>query len=61
METAHLQEPENPGGVLVTPQEVAQTTRDLLAADRTGVIVELLGGASKVVEEGHELRPRPAR
>lgn len=48
---------QNPGGVLVTPDEVADATLDLIVEDRGGVVVELVGGGSRVVDEGVALSP----
>ena len=47
---------QNPGGVLVTPEEVAETTLELLRSDLTGAVVELLGGERRTVEEGREVK-----
>ncbi len=48
----------NPGGRLVTCDEVAEAIVGLLAGDRTGVVLELDGGAGRVVEEGAPFPPR---
>ena len=46
---------ENPGGVLVTTEEVARAAWELLAGGRSGVVLELLGGATRTVDPGFEL------
>lgn len=46
---------QNPGGVFVTPDEVAETAFELLASDTTGAVVELVGGGRRTVEEGRPL------
>ena len=46
---------ENPGGVMVTPEEVARHSLRLLESERTGVVVELLGGDDREVEAGWRL------
>lgn len=43
---------ENPGGVLVTPEEVADTIVDLMGASHGGVLIELPGGSRQVIEAG---------
>jgi len=44
---------QNPGGKLVTEAEVAELVCELLAGDRNGAVIELLGaGERRVVEEG---------
>ncbi len=43
---------ENPGGVLVTPEEVADSIVDLMGANRGGVLIELPGGSRQVIEAG---------
>lgn len=43
---------QNPGGALVTPDEVAAATLELLRSPRTGVVVELDGDAPRTVDEG---------
>ncbi|MEZ6015108.1 MAG: SDR family oxidoreductase [Planctomycetota bacterium] len=48
----------NPGGRLVTCEEVALAVRDLLLGDRSGVVVELDGGEPRIVEEGVPFPPR---
>jgi len=46
----------NPTGVLVTPDEVAESILELLSGGRTGAVLELLGGKERrVVEEGRSL------
>jgi len=46
----------NPTGVLVTPDEVAEAILEQLLADRTGAVLELLGGGERrVVDEGRSL------
>ncbi len=52
---------QNPGGVLVTPEEVAEATWELLAGDYTGRVVELIGGDSRIVEQGRALEPMETR
>ncbi|MEM9802598.1 MAG: SDR family NAD(P)-dependent oxidoreductase [Planctomycetota bacterium] len=49
---------QNPGGVLVTPGEVAHVALRLLRADRGGVVVELPGGEAITLEEGVALAAR---
>lgn len=49
---------QNPGGVLVTPDEVAHVALRLLRADRGGVVVELPGGEAITLEEGVALAAR---
>lgn len=49
---------ENPGGVLVTPAEVAGATLDLVGGGRSGVVLELIGGATRTVDEGFLLERR---
>ena len=39
---------ENPGGTLVTPDEVAEVVHELLAGERNRLVVELLGGGRRV-------------
>lgn len=51
---------QNPGGVIVTPEEVADATYDVLNSDRGGLVVELPGGERNVVDEGIALGPRDA-
>lgn len=46
---------ENPGGVLVTPEEVARAAFELLAGGRTGTVLELVGGSTRTVDPGFEL------
>ena len=46
---------QNPGGVLVTPQEVADAAVELLNSRVTGRVLELVGGASNTIEQGWEL------
>ncbi|MEE8467539.1 MAG: SDR family NAD(P)-dependent oxidoreductase [Planctomycetota bacterium] len=46
---------ENPGGVMVTPEEVARLALDFLESERTGVVVELLGGGEREVDAGWRL------
>jgi len=48
----------NPGGRLVTPDEVARAVCELLAGQRSGVVVELDGAQPKVLEEGVPFPPR---
>lgn len=57
---------QNPGGRLVTAAEVAVAAHGLLASDRTGVVVELVGGdvstdvdAGKTVRTDFESKERP--
>lgn len=49
---------QNPGGVMVTPEEVAEVTLELLRSDRGGVVVELPGGDRRTIEEGVALAAR---
>ncbi len=54
---------ENPGGVLVTPEEVADSIVDLMRASNSGVLIELPGGSRQVIEAGVPLevmRPSPS-
>lgn len=46
---------ENPGGRLVTPDEVAAATLELVRAERTGVVLELTGGEAVEREAGRPL------
>lgn len=46
---------ENPGGQLVLPEEVAQATLELLEAQETGEVLELLGGSRRVVDPARPL------
>jgi len=48
-------EGQNPGGVLVSPTEVAEAVHGQLIGGRTGVVLELLGGGSRIHEPGLEL------
>lgn len=48
----------NPGGHLVTCEDVAAAVRDLLLGERSGVVVELDGASTRVVEEGIPFPPR---
>ena len=43
---------ENPGGVLVTPEEVADSVVDLMGAHNGGVVIELPGGSRQIIETG---------
>lgn len=43
---------QNPSGVIVTPEQVAAVTLELLRAPRSGVIVELTGGDPITLDEG---------
>lgn len=43
---------ENPGGVFVSCDEVAEATYELLAGDRTGVALELIGGGRRTPDPG---------
>lgn len=52
---------QNPGGVLVTPEEVAEAARTLIHSNRTGTVLELIGGAWRTVEEGEALKAPAAR
>jgi len=47
---------ENPGGVLVTPHEVAVATCDLLDGDLSGRVLELIGGETRVSDEGFKIQ-----
>ncbi|MEM9381633.1 MAG: SDR family oxidoreductase [Planctomycetota bacterium] len=49
---------QNPGGRLVTPDEVAEVALELLSSDRGGVVVELTGAERTVVEDGVALAVR---
>ena len=51
---------QNPGGVLVTPDEVAEVAMELLGSGRGGVVVELTGADRTIVEEGVALAAREA-
>ncbi|MCP3918952.1 MAG: SDR family oxidoreductase [bacterium] len=51
---------QNPGGILVTPEEIGAATLDLLSGDRTGVVLELIGGSARTVDEGPVLRSTPS-
>ena len=48
---------ENPGGVLVTPEEVADSIVDLMHSTSGGVLIELPGGSRNVIEAGVPLQP----
>ena len=44
---------QNPGGVLVTVEEVAELAHELLESDRNGSVIELCGGAKRhLIESG---------
>lgn len=43
---------QNPGGAFVTVDEVASAAMELLRSDRSGVVYELIGGSTAVIEEG---------
>jgi NAD(P)-dependent dehydrogenase (short-subunit alcohol dehydrogenase family) len=43
---------ENPGGVFVTPEEVADSIVDLMHSNRGGVLIELPGGSRQIIEAG---------
>jgi NAD(P)-dependent dehydrogenase (short-subunit alcohol dehydrogenase family) len=43
---------ENPGGVMVTPEEVADSIVDLMGAQNGGVLIELPGGSRHIIEAG---------
>ncbi len=43
---------ENPGGVMVTPEEVADSIVDLMGAHNGGVLIELPGGSRQIIESG---------
>ena len=43
---------ENPGGILVTPEEVSDSIVDLMGSSHGGVLIELPGGSRKVIEAG---------
>ena len=43
---------QNPGGVLISPEEVGEAIAELLEGERTGVVLELLGGGRREVEAG---------
>ncbi|MEC7232631.1 MAG: SDR family NAD(P)-dependent oxidoreductase [Planctomycetota bacterium] len=43
---------QNPSGVIVRPEQVAEVTADLLGSDRSGVVIELTGDAPVTLEEG---------
>jgi len=49
---------QNPGGVMVTPDEVAALALELLTGDRGGVVVELPGGERRTLEEGVAIAAR---
>lgn len=55
-----LMRSENPGGMMITPEEVAVVTVDLLETDYTGRVIELLGGGVREVESGIRLEPAEA-
>jgi len=48
----------NPGGRLVTTDEVARAVCDLLAGQRSGVVLELDGSEARILEEGVPFPPR---
>ena len=43
---------QNPSGVIVRPEQVAEVTADLLGSDRSGVVIELTGTAPITLDEG---------
>jgi len=43
---------QNPSGVIVSPEEVAEVALGLARGDRAGVIVEMPGGAAVTLDEG---------
>jgi hypothetical protein len=45
-------------GVLITPEEVAAAALELIQGERTGVVRELIGGASRTVDEGTPMTPQ---
>ena len=47
---------ENPGGVFVTPEEVADSVVDLMKASHGGVVIELPGGSRQIIESGVPLQ-----
>lgn len=49
---------QNPGGALITVEEVADAVLTLLRSERSGVIHELTGGAQVVIEEGVPIEGR---
>jgi len=46
---------ENPGGRLITSEEVADAVAALLAREDTGAVVELTGGATREIDSGRPL------
>lgn len=46
---------QNPSGVMVAPEEVAQVALDLARGDRAGVLVEMPGGAPVTLDDGVEI------
>lgn len=50
---------QNPGGELISPEEVARAILRLLDGPRSGVVLELLGGGERHVEPGFEPAPAP--
>lgn len=46
---------ENPGGRLITPDEVALAVSELLDREDTGAVVELLGGDTREIDSGQPL------
>ncbi len=49
---------QNPGGALITVEEVADAVLSLLRSERSGVVHELTGGAQVVIEEGVSIEAR---
>lgn len=43
---------QNPSGVIVRPEQVAEVTASLLGSDRSGVVIELTGDAPVTLEAG---------
>ena len=48
---------QNPSGVIVRPEQVAEVTADLLGSSRSGVVVELTGTAPITLDEGVACAP----
>ncbi|MEE2938975.1 MAG: SDR family oxidoreductase [Planctomycetota bacterium] len=48
---------QNPSGVIVRPEQVAEVTADLLGSSRSGVVIELAGAAPITLEQGVACAP----
>lgn len=48
---------QNPSGVIVRPEQVAEVTAELLGSDRSGVVIELTGADPITLDEGVACAP----